>query len=79
MQKCLNKRIKQYITKFLRKTTKVEVLGMRKKTQAAREFRVSATRKRTLYRQGKTTAVTLLSRTHLLEALETVVFIFWGR
>lgn len=40
--------IKHYITTFLRKTTKVEVLGILKKIQAAREFRISATRKRML-------------------------------
>lgn len=67
--------MKLYITTFLRKTTKVEVLGMLKKSQAATEFRISATRKRALYRQGKTTAVTLSSRTHLTEVLEMVPFI----
>lgn len=49
-----------------------------KKTQAAREFRISATTNRTLYKQGKTTAVRPASRTHLTEALETVPFIFWA-
>lgn len=49
---------------------------MLKKTQAAREFRISATTNRTLYKQGKTTAVRPASRTHLTEALETVPFIF---
>lgn len=71
----MNKKDKTF-TRFLRKTTKVEVLGMLKKTQRAREFRMSATRKRTLYKQGKTTAVTLSSRSHLMEPLETVMFIF---
>lgn len=49
---------------------------MLKKTQTAREFRISATTNRMLYRQGKTTAARPASRTHLTEALETVPFIF---
>lgn len=49
---------------------------MLKKIHAAREFSISATIKRMLYRQGKTTAVTLVSRTHLMEAFDRVLFIF---
>lgn len=71
----VNKRMKQDITTFLRKTTKVELLGMLKKIHAAMEFRIRATRKRALYRQGKTRAVTLSSRTHLTEVLEMMLFI----
>lgn len=52
------------------------MLGMLKKIQAAKEFSMRATMKRKLYRQGKTTAVTLVSRTHLMEALNWVLFIF---
>lgn len=51
---------------------------MLKKTQAAREFRISATTNRTLYRQGKIKAATPGSLTHLTEALEKVPFIFWA-
>lgn len=54
------------------------MLGILKKTQAAREFRISATTNRTLYRQGKITVARPASRTHLTEALETVRFIFWA-
>lgn len=49
---------------------------MLKKIHAAREFSIMAAIKRTLYRQGKTTAVTLVSRAHLMEALDRVLFIF---
>lgn len=48
---------------------------MLKKIQAAKEFSMRAERKRKLYRQGKTTAVTLVSRRHS-EALTLVLFIF---
>lgn len=64
------------LTTFFKKTTNVEVLGMLKKIQAAREFSIRATIKRMLYRQGNTTAVTLVSRTHLMEVFDRVVFIF---
>lgn len=77
MAKRLNRRIKRYITRFFRKTTKVEVLGMLKKTQAAREFRIRATTKRMLYRQENTVANNLASITQLTEALETMPLIFW--
>lgn len=46
---------------------------MLKKIHAAREFSTRATIKSMLYRMGKTTAVTLVSRTHLTEAV--VLFI----
>lgn len=51
---------------------------MLKKTQAAREFRISASTNRTLYRQGKTMDATPASLSHLTEALEKVLFIFWA-
>lgn len=54
----------------------MEVLGRVKKIHAAREFSMRAMTKRILYRQGKSTAVTLVSRTHLMELLDRVVFIF---
>lgn len=66
----------QCLTTFFRKTTNVEVLGMLKKIHAASEFRIRATIKRMLYRQGKTTDVTLVSRTHLREVLDMLLFIF---
>lgn len=65
-----------FLTTFFKKTTNVEVLGMVKKIQAARELRMRATMKRRLYRQGKTTDVMLVSRTHLTEVLDTLLFIF---
>lgn len=49
---------------------------MLKKIHAAREFSIRAHMKRMLYRMGKTTAVTLVSRTHLMEVFDRVVFIF---
>lgn len=49
---------------------------MLKKIHAARKFSKRATIKRTLYKQGKTTAVTLVSRTHLIEVFDRVLFIF---
>lgn len=54
----------------------VEVLGMLKKIQAAKELSISAAMKRILYRQGKTTAVTLVSLKHLMGVLSWVSFIF---
>lgn len=64
------------LTTFFRKTRNVEVLRILKKIHAAREFSIRATMKRTLYRQGKTTAVMLVSRTHLKEVvLDRVLFI----
>ena len=47
-----------------------------KKIHAARLFSTRDTRKRTLYRQGVTTAVTMGSLTHSVELLDIVVFIF---
>lgn len=49
---------------------------MLKKIHAAREFSIRATIKRMLYRQGKITDVTLVSRTHLMEVFDSVLFIF---
>lgn len=49
---------------------------MVKKIHAARKLSIRATIKRMLYRKGKTTAVTLVSRTHLMEMFDKVLFIF---
>jgi len=48
---------------------------MLKKIQAARVLSTRAKRKSRLYRQGKTTDVTLVSRRHLPEVLGTLPFI----
>lgn len=49
---------------------------MLKKIQAAKEFSIRAAMKRMLYRQGKTTAVTLISRGQLMGVLLLLLSIF---